>query len=880
MSDIARSATRPVPLESRPTPGLGLRGRVGAIAGIVGVKAVSWGMIALVLLLVGLGSAAMAIVLSLSLTTLQHDHEASARLVGVYDKLQDFTTDLLVVVTADNAEARLPVARDGWRRIAAEIAGPCGRGGSPAHDDQQYLAPVCGSFQAALPVVDALLSRNTVPPQRDQRIAIERLSELIDSVRSFDDDRNKLSADQGRRLGEQKELLVILSGATAGGLLSGLALAYVVTGAAAAYRRRWLAASEAERAATEMRAQLMEAIEAVPVGFGLYDRDARLMMFNDRLAAMNRTIYTPELIGKSHREVVEAAATSQAWRWSTAEARQVWMERQFERFRDGKRGDLQDRGDGHWFEFFEIRTPSGLTASIRHDVTAHKRYQQQLEASEERYRELVDSLDDVIFRTNPDGRFSYVSAAAVKMVGVSPEQVIGQTVASVVHPEDLAMFGALARAARMAPKQEQVATLRVGGAVDTMRYCEIRFRPTGEIDDAGHVGFTGIVRDVHDRILMERRQRDDTMKLRSIVESAGALILLVGRDLKVVLANRTFLAATGDVTRDIAGQRFEEVVSCGIDKAVLERWLAHDGPSPLEPVEFDNIIPMPDGGRRIVRVTASPVQDETGRVNYILFLGVDETARRSAEVQLIDAARLATVGQMATGIAHEINQPLTVIGFSSESLLDDVAEGLDRADPKVFREVLISRLRSIEDQTHRAANIVRQLRVFSRKPNETPAPFDVAQAIRDGVGLMSEQLRLARFNIELDIALDLPTVIGHPNRLQQVLINLIANARDAIQEARARQPDLKAGRWIGIRAYRRPGGDGVGIEVADNGSGIPAEVVPRLFEPFFTTKPSGKGTGLGLSISSEIVREMNGTIAATNRLQGGAVFRLTLPAAG
>ena len=251
-----------------------------------------WGAVAFALLLIGLGSAAMAIVLSLRLTALDLDHEASARLVGVYDRLQDLTTDLLVVVTADNAEARLPAARASWRRIAADIADLCKGEARPTYDDRLHLVPVCARFEAAVPMVDALLSQDVVFSPQNQRMAVERLAELIDSVRSFDKDRNKLSADQSRRLAEQKQLLVILSGATAGGLLSGVALAYVVTGAAAAHRRRWLAASEAERAATDTRAQLMEAIEAIPVGFGLYDRDARLMMFNDRLASMNRAIYT------------------------------------------------------------------------------------------------------------------------------------------------------------------------------------------------------------------------------------------------------------------------------------------------------------------------------------------------------------------------------------------------------------------------------------------------------------------------------------------------------------------------------------------------------------------------------------------------------------
>lgn len=858
----------------------GLRTRIAAFASVVGVRGVVWGVIAFGLLLIGLGSAAMAIVLSLRMTTLSRDHDLSARLAGVHENLQHFTTDLLLIVSLEGGEARMPAARDTWRRIARDAADVCRVVGSPASDDRNYLAPVCARFGSVGSLVDGLLSGNGALTPQIQREAAAHLASLIDVMRRFEDDHLRLAEEQNRRLGEQKRLMIILSGATAGGLLSGLALAYVVTGAAASYRRRWLAASKAEQAATEMRAQLVEAIEAVPVGFGLYDRNARLMMFNDRLASMNRSIYTPDLIGKTHREVVEAAATTQSWRWSTAEARQAWMERQLERFRDGKRGDLQDRGDGHWFEFFEIRTPSGLTASIRHDVTAHKRYQQELEASEQRYRGLVDSLVDVVFTSNAEGRFTYVSASVEQVLRMTPAEFVGRTAASVVHPDDHHRFGAALRAARLSPQETQSVVMRVGPTPDNVRFAEVRFRATSEVGSDGHVGFTGIVRDVHEQALMERRQRDDTLKLRSIVESAGALILLIDRDLKVVLANRTFLGATGDATRDVTGQHFEQVVSCSIDKAVLASWLSHDGLATLDPIEFDNVIPTPDGGRRIVRVTASPVQDETGRVNYILFLGVDESARRSAEVQLLDAARLATVGQMATGIAHEINQPLTVIGFSAESLLDDMNEQLDRDDPEAFREVLTSRLKRIEDQTHRAANIVRQLRIFARKPNETPAPFDVTQAIRDGVELMSEQLRLARFDVELDIEPDLPTVIGHPNRLQQVLINLMVNARDAIEEARARQSDMKAGRWIGIRAYRAAGRNGMVIEVSDNGPGIPAEVLPRLFEPFFTTKPSGKGTGLGLTISSEIVREMNGTIAATNRLQGGAMFRLNLPSTG
>jgi len=741
------AAATAAPVIGRTTRAIaGLRSKCTALVRMVGVKGLVRGSIAL-FLLVGLGAAATGVTLKWHLTSIGGDQAAIARFAKIYKDLQDVAHSLLIVVGTQGGESRLPAVWSSWRLVTADIAGLCNALGSPSADGRIEFAATCESFAAAAAVLDPLLRQDETVASAGLRAVVIPLSDLIDSMRVFEKQHHEIADQQDKLIGKLKFLLFVLAVATAGGLLSGLALTYLIGAAAATDRDRGLVAAQAE----------------------------------------------------------------------------------------------------------------------------------ELKTSERRYRDLVDSLGDAVFTSNPEGRFTYTSAAATRLLGLMPEEFTNASVRSILHPDDHQRFSAMLRASRAAPHKIQSAILRCGASPETSRYLEVRFWPTSEVGANGRVGHTGIARDVHDQVLMERRQRDDTMKLRSIVESAGALILLVDRDLKVVLANHTFLAVTGDASRDVTGLPFEDVVTCGIDKTKLAAWLVHNGRERLAAIEFDNVLPTPDGGRRVVRVTASPVQDETGCVNYILFLGVDETARRSAEVQLLDAARLATVGQMATGIAHEINQPLTVIGFSVEALLEEMSENVDRDDPEAFRDALTTRLKRIDGQTQRAANIVRQLRIFARKPDETPGPFDVAQAISGAADLMSEQMRLARFDLEFDLTPNLPAVLGHPNRLQQVLINLFVNARDAVEEHRTRSNDATIQAWIGVRAYCEPGQDLISIEVADNGPGIPADVLPQLFEPFFTTKPSGKGTGLGLSISSEIVREMNGTITATNRPQGGALFRIILP---
>ncbi len=649
-----------------------------------------------------------------------------------------------------------------------------------------------------------------------------------------------------------------------------LVLLYALATTSAASRRRWQAAEQAQKEALESRQQLIETIEAIPIGLGLYDRDGRMVMFNSRLAAVNPDIYRPDIIGLHFEAIIDRLV---AWRPAELGDRDAIRAMLLQRFRAACPGHLQHVPDGRYVESYEVHTPSGYVASCRVDVTALKQREAELEASEARYRHVLESMLDAVFTTDPAG-VTYVSPAAERVLGLAPEKIVGIPPIELFHPDDVPAVIQALRAAQRAPDAIQTLRIRAGGRLPTGHWLDLRFKTTGKPDADGRYSLIGVVRDIEARVQMEQAQRDDMLKLRSIVESSGALIALVNAQERIVLANRSFVEAVGRPLEQVIGQRYVDVVDAGAEAQALAAWFAGQQRGSFA---FDQV--MQSGGqRRVVRVSASHVHEDDRDINYSLFLGVDETERRSAEVRALDAARLATLGEMATGIAHEINQPLTVVQFGIDAIAADLEDNLHRDDPEAYAEDTLRHVDRVRSQAQRAAAIVRRLQGFARKGDEVAHAFDVAEAVAGAADLVAEQMRLARITVDLDLPAGLPAVHGHANRLQQVVINLMINARDAINEARAGRGGKPQQERIDISARHDVAGGRLVLEIGDSGPGIPESVLPRLFESFFTTKPKGKGTGLGLSISREILQEMQGTISAANRPQGGALFRLSLPA--
>ncbi|MBX3501321.1 MAG: PAS domain S-box protein [Alphaproteobacteria bacterium] len=832
--------------------------------GAIGRKGALLAAVAGLLLLLAF-AAAVATVQSLSRPAKPYE-SVTAELAQLLTEVGGSGMALLAAIATIDGVGRMDEARERWQMASARIGQFCDGRDRADGVPRIYL---CDRLLGARASIDRDLLRTYPLSAADiDRVATE-LTRLVDFLRAYGRAHREQAAEAQAAIGEQRSLMVMLVIGTGGAMAASFVLFYVVAGAATANRNGRLAAERSEKAAIETRQQLMEAIEAIPVGFGLYDRDGRMVMFNERLAALSPQSYTPDIVGLHFEEIIDR---HMACRQTDEEERRRVGDRLRARFRSQQPGDLQWMPGGRYFESNEIHTPSGYIASCRVDITALKQREAELEASEARYRQVVDSMIDAVFTSGSDG-LTYVSGAAQPVLGMPAGEAIGLKPADMFHAEDMPRMLDCLRALRRDPGSVQTVRLRTGGRLASGRWIEMRFTASGPADSRGHYPLIGVLRDIDAQVQLEQAQRDDMMKMRSIVESSGALIALVDGEQRVVLANRTFLDAAGRTLGQVIGRRYEEVVDCGDAAPALAAWLAGEQ---RETFAFDQVI-RSGGRRRVVRVSASHVHDVDGRVNYSLLLGVDETERRQAETRAIDASRLATLGEMATGMAHEINQPLTVVQFAVDAIEADLEDNLHRDDPETYVAEAARHIARVRNQAQRAAGIVRRLQGFARRGDEVAQAFDVAEAIRVGVDLVAEQMRLERIAVALDLPADLPPVHGHATRLQQVVINLMINARDAIVEARAGAEGPVRHERIDIRAAHDMKADRVVIEIADSGSGIPEHVLPRLFESFFTTKPRGKGTGLGLSISTDIVAEMKGAITAENRAQGGALFRLSFP---
>jgi len=227
------------------------------------------------------------------------------------------------------------------------------------------------------------------------------------------------------------------------------------------------------------------------------------------------------------------------------------------------------------------------------------------------------------------------------------------------------------------------------------------------------------------------------------------------------------------------------------------------------------------------------------------------------EEQLQISEKMASIGLLAAGVAHEVNTPLTGISSFTQMLL----EGAQPEDPKT------KVLEKIERQTFRAAKIVNGLLNLARPTQVDSGPCDVNAVITDVLGLLEHQFRTGRIQVRKEFASSAPIVQGIEHKLQQVFLNLFLNARDA----------MPRGGWLTI-ATRQEANEAI-IEIADTGSGIPADQLSRIYDPFFTTKAIGKGTGLGLSITYGIVQEHGGNITCDSVVGQGTRFSLRLPVA-
>jgi len=275
-------------------------------------------------------------------------------------------------------------------------------------------------------------------------------------------------------------------------------------------------------------------------------------------------------------------------------------------------------------------------------------------------------------------------------------------------------------------------------------------------------------------------------------------------------------------------------------------------------------------GRRVRTVwSVAAISGSSGSIEAVVAVGHDQTKLRELQGQIIHAEKLATLGQIAASVIHELNNPLTSIAVYAEYLRGKLAYCLAHGTPLAVADEDVEKLRRIGAGAQRITKFTRDLMHYARPTRDEIEAVHLNQVVQQALSLCEHMFEHGHLRLAQELALDLPPVPGVPGQIEQVVVNLVTNAAHAIA-------DHGEG-TVTVRTQRLDTGH-VAITVADTGPGISPEARERIFEPFFTTKADGRGMGLGLSIVRSIIEEHHGSIQVASADGGGALFVVTLPA--
>lgn len=467
-----------------------------------------------------------------------------------------------------------------------------------------------------------------------------------------------------------------------------------------------------------------------------------------------------------------------------------------------------------------------------------------------RFTELFETLQEGVYFSTPDGQLLDANPALVSMLGYQEKK-------------DLLL-------ADPAALNFDSATPVLGRAVDDrggVRTREIRLRrkdgkPAVFLDSsravwdtAGNIiRYQGTLVDITEKRSMERQLAQQEEFRRRLLESFPDLILVVDLGERYTFASARARDLLGYEPQDMIGKKITDLEDHSPELAALYRDVV-SGKQVFGSAEYS--ARHRSGNWRTMRASGSQLVDAEGKISGVIISVRDITIERKLEQQVVQSERLAAMGAMIGGVAHELNNPLTSILGVSELLQDTESN-----------EVTRKQLSMLQQQARRAAEIVQNLTYFARPPAPGKSKINLVELVERTLNLHAYSLRKNNITVDFLKELGVPYALGDPHQLMQVFLNLIVNAEQAIREAREK----------GTLRIRLGKGEGsVWVSFHDDGPGIPKENLASIFDPFYTTKRPGRGTGLGLSICKSVMKEHNGSVEAANAPDGGAVFTLTLP---
>lgn len=545
-----------------------------------------------------------------------------------------------------------------------------------------------------------------------------------------------------------------------------------------------------------------------------------------------------------------------------------------------------------------------LARQLSSEVAERVRSDEALRLSEQRFRLLCEQLPVGVFLADAEAACRYTNPRLQAINNATAEELAGDGYIRRIHRDDREAVIAQWRADTAAGRESDTC-FRLVPAPGQIRW--VRARSLAVRNDAGELlGYVGSLKDITDerqaeealrqahadlerRVeqrtrdltsanewlaaeVRERRQveqalRDSEARWRTLVENAPAYILLLDVEGRVEFLNR---ARPGMDREVIVGDSIYNRVHPDTLPHFREQLAACLASG--ETIEFEATGMDPDGAIIWYQTRVAPILEGNVARGWLL-VSTDITDRRRAEdkarkrqAELAHVARISTATELATGLAHEINQPLTAIASSADALLRFLRNGETLDNSETVRVI-----ESIAEQSQRAANIVRHLRGFVRKATPSRSATDINQLIEDTVLFMRHEASRGEVRLETDLVAGLPPLMIDSVQIQQVLVNLIKNACES-----AREVPVEARRIL-IRTAR-PDEASVEILVQDRGPGIDAHIAPQVFDTFFTTKSTG--LGLGLSISRSLVEDHGGRLTMTPNPDCGVTFHCRLPTLG
>ncbi len=505
------------------------------------------------------------------------------------------------------------------------------------------------------------------------------------------------------------------------------------------------------------------------------------------------------------------------------------------------------------------RTKELVKANIELEskIVERKQALAALRESEERYRDLYDNAPDMYHSLDKDGMIIICNETEARMLGYSKEEIIGRHIKDFFTESSGRLFDRdfpTLKERKVLMNLEREFLRKDGTTFPIVLNVHADYNEKGEFIMSNAVARdVTVIKRVESEIrLSERRYRSLSQEFNTLLNAIPDSLMLLSPDMRILWSN------TG--TTSILGKERSEM----IDRHCYELWYNLKSPCKNCPAEksfrtgeteFAQILP-PDG--RFFDVKAFPIKDDGGNVSNVLVITIDTTERINLEAEAMRSAHLASLGELAAGVAHEINNPINGIINYAQILID---RNRSRSNMDIVEDDISNQ---IIKESDRIARIVKSLLSFARDTKETKDPASISDIIYESLSLTATQLRKEGIHVEVNIPGELPEIIAHFQQIQQVFLNIINNARYALNQ---KYPGTHKNKILEISGEQKTidGRHYVRVIFHDCGNGIPAEIMDKLMNPFYSTKPRGKGTGLGLSISHGIITDHAGRITIKSK---------------